>query len=101
MNSGTPSSSGESASIQESDVAAALEAMMETLRSCRANLRERGASAELRELEVKIGYLALALDWAADGETKKAKAALALARGLPIPGSSDAALFNEDWTLWH
>ena len=86
---------------QQSEAAEALDGMLELLRSCRLNLRERSSVVTLRELEIRIGQLALALDWAADGETEKTIKALALARGLPLPASSRAELFNEDWTQWH
>ena len=92
---------GDKTRSQESEVAEALDGMLELLRACRLNLRQRSSMVMLRELEIRIGHLALALDWAADGETKKTVAALALARGLPLPAASGAELFNEDWTLSH
>jgi len=67
----------------EADVQKLLDEALETLQRCRQRVQERGAAESLRELEAKLGYVAQALSWQADGESIKANAALRLARGLP------------------
>ena len=58
-----------------------LDDALETLRWCRLHLAERKASEELRQLQGKLGYLALALSWESDGEMPRAYTALGVAQG--------------------
>lgn len=65
----------------EGDVQKALDEALEALRWSKQHLQDRGAGLALRELETKLGLLAQALSWDADGEPVKAAAALRQARG--------------------
>jgi hypothetical protein len=58
-----------------------LDEAIETLRWSRQHVQERKAVEELRGLQTKLGYLALALAWEMDGETQRADAALGVANG--------------------
>ena len=58
-----------------------LDEAIETLRWSRQHVQERKAAEELRRLQTKLGYLALAIAWEMDGETLKADAALGVANG--------------------
>ncbi len=65
----------------EAEVTKVLDESIEKLRWARLHLQERNIGAELRELENRLGYLAQALTWEADGEAFKADIALHLAEG--------------------
>ncbi|HLF78389.1 MAG TPA: hypothetical protein VJB57_12980 [Dehalococcoidia bacterium] len=58
-----------------------LDEAIETLRWSRQHMQERKAVEELRNLQNRLGYLALALAWEMDGETQRADAALGVANG--------------------
>ena len=57
-------------------VAQLLDETIESVRWCRQHLQEPGVSGELRELQIKLAALALALDYEMDGATEKAEYAL-------------------------
>ena len=65
----------------EAEVTKVLDEALETLRWCRQHLGERGVGESLRELETRLGYLAQALTWHADGDVAKGAAALGVAQG--------------------
>ena len=58
-----------------------LDDALETLRWCRLHMHERKASEELHQLQTKLGYLAMALSWEADGEAPRSFTALGVAQG--------------------
>ena len=65
----------------EADVNKVLDDALEQLRWCQQHAGDRKAGETLRELEAKLGYLAQALSWEMDGESKKARRALGMALG--------------------
>lgn len=65
----------------EAEVTKVLDEALETLRWCRAHLGERGVGESLRQLELRLGYLAQALAWHMDGEAEKGDVALGVAQG--------------------
>ena len=90
--------------LLEPEITKGIDEALETLRWCRHHLQEHKASETLRLLQVRLGYLALALSWETDGEVAKAEAALALARGRTRrEGVFDHphALGDEGWNLDH
>jgi hypothetical protein len=54
---------------------------IETVRWCRFHLQERGVSEKLRELQISVAALALALHYEMDGEPEKAAFAMERATG--------------------
>lgn len=59
-----------------SQIARLLDEGMETLRWCRQHLGERRATERLRELQITLAALSLALDYEMDGQSAKALQAL-------------------------
>jgi hypothetical protein len=49
---------------------------IEGLRWCRQHVQERGVTQRLRQLQITLSALALALDYEMDGQTNKAELAL-------------------------
>jgi hypothetical protein len=92
--------------IDDVDVTAealqALDAAVEKLRWCREHLHERGVSQELRQLEARVGYLAQALSWEMDGEARRARGAVRLAKGLTRePTYAELYPYEYDWWNSH
>jgi hypothetical protein len=67
----------------ETEVGRVLDDALEKLRWCHEHLQDRSTSETLRQLEVKLGYLAQALTWDMDGENSRAQVALNRALGRP------------------
>jgi hypothetical protein len=68
----------------ESELVKAMDDALETLRWARLHHHEPKASETLRELEAKLGYLAQAMSWQADGAEAEANQALGLAQGRSL-----------------
>jgi len=82
----------------EAEVTKVLDEALETLRWCRAHLGERGVGESLRQLELRLGYLAQALAWHTDGEVEKGDAALGVAQGRSRRQQLiDQRLWEEGW----
>lgn len=71
-------------------VAQLIDAVIGSVRWCRQHLEERSVTSKLRELQITVASLALAIEYEMDGETEKAANALAHAewnidplRGIP------------------
>jgi hypothetical protein len=65
----------------EGEIGAAIDEALEKLRWCRLHLEDNRASHTLRDIETRLGYLSLALNWQMDGEVQQAETALRMARG--------------------
>jgi hypothetical protein len=79
-----------------------LDAAIEKLRWCHEHMHERGVSQEIRQLEARIGYLAQALTWEMDGESRNARGAIRLAKGLPRePTYAELYPYEYDWWNAH
>jgi hypothetical protein len=82
----------------EAEVTKVLDEALETLRWCRLHPEERSVGERLRELETKLGYLAQALSWQADGEIEKSAIALGVAQGRSRRQQLiDQRLWEEGW----
>ena len=75
---------------------------IESLRTSRQHMQELKTTQTLRLVQLRLGHVALALDWAMDGETKKAEEALRLAEGRApraMPGIFDP--HNPSFDPWN
>lgn len=68
----------------EEDITKVLDDAVETLRWARLHYHEPRASESLRDLEGKLGYLALSLTWQEDGAKGESEQALGLAQGRSL-----------------
>lgn len=87
----------------EADVNRVLDEALEKLRYCREHVLDRNASETLRQLEARLGYLAQALTWDMDGDSRRARAALNLALGRPrrpaFVDPHDPRSWDADWWM--
>ena len=67
------------------DVGKNLDDAIEGLRWCRQHMQERGVTQRLRQLQITLSSLALALDYEMDGQTAKAELAMEHADWRPRP----------------
>jgi hypothetical protein len=67
--------STEPASVS-SQVATSIDETIEGLRWCRQHLQDRAVSQRMRQLQLSLAALALALDYEMDGQSPKAQLAL-------------------------
>ena len=89
---------GGSSSNLEGEIAKVMDDALETLRWARLHYHEPKASEALRELEAKLGYLAQALSWQADGAEAEANQALGLAQGRSLrEQDSIRQMWEEMW----
>jgi hypothetical protein len=75
---------GSNARDLEGEIAKVMDDALETLRWTRLHYHEAKASDTLRELEAKLGYLAQAMIWQAEGAEAEANQALGLAQGRSL-----------------
>ena len=86
----------DTASDLETEIHAVLDEALEKLRWCRQHLEDSRASHELRDVETRLGYLALALNWQMDGESRQAEAALRMAKG-GVRKEPEMPFFDDFW----
>ena len=79
--SSTSSGSTKDGSASDKVAGRLIDEAIESLRTSRQHLQELKTTQTLRLVQLKLGYVALALDWEMDGETAKANEALRLAEG--------------------
>ena len=72
---------GSNARDLEGEIAKVMDDALETLRWARLHYHEPKASETLRELEAKLGYLAQAMSWQADGARQRQTRRWAWRRG--------------------
>ena len=58
------------------EVGKSIDDAIEGLRWCRQHMQERGVTQRLRQLQITLSSLALALDYEMDGQTAKAELAM-------------------------
>jgi hypothetical protein len=68
-----------------SEVGKTLDDAIEGLRWCRQHMQERGVTHRLRQLQITLSSVALALDYEMDGQTAKAELAMEHADWRPRP----------------
>jgi cob(I)alamin adenosyltransferase len=66
-------------------VASSIDEAIESLRWCRQHLQDRTVSHRLRQIQISMSALALALDYEMDGQSPKAQLALEHADWRPRP----------------
>jgi hypothetical protein len=82
----------------EGEIVKVMDDALETLRWARLHHHEAKASETLRELEAKLGYLAQAMSWQADGAEAEANQALGLAQGRSLrEQDSIRQMWEEMW----
>ncbi len=82
----------------EADITKVMDEAVETLRWTRLHYHEPKASNTLRELEVKLGYLAQAMTWRAEGNDVQASQALGIAQGRSLrEQDSIRQMWEEMW----
>jgi hypothetical protein len=82
----------------EAEFGKVLDDALETLRWARLHYHEPKATETLRELEAKLGYLAQAMSWQADGDEAQADRALGLAQGRSLrEQDSVRQMWEEMW----
>ena len=59
-----------------SEVGKSIDEAIEGLRWCRQHMQERGVTQRLRQIQITLSSLALALDYEMDGQTAKAELAM-------------------------
>jgi hypothetical protein len=90
--------SSSNAKAIEEDVNGVLDEAIESLRWARLHFHEPRASESLRDLEGKLGYLAMAMAWQNDGAVAEASQALGLAQGRSIrEQDSMRRMWEEMW----
>jgi hypothetical protein len=68
----------------EAEVTKVMDDALESLRWARLHHHEPKASETLRQLQARLGYLAQAMTWQADGNAAEAERALGIAQGKSI-----------------
>jgi hypothetical protein len=68
----------------EAEITRVFDDAIEVLRWVRLHYHEPRASETMRELEAKLGYLAQAMTWQAEGDADQANQALGLAQGRSL-----------------
>ena len=82
----------------EGEISKVMDDALETLRWARLHYHEPKVSETLRELEAKLGYLAQAMTWQADGAEAEANQALGLAQGRSLrEQDSVRQMWEEMW----
>ena len=72
------------------NVGKSIEESIEGLRWCRLHMQERGVTQRLRQLQITLASLALALDYEMDGQSGKAELALDHAEWRARPRNNPA-----------
>lgn len=75
------------------DVGKSIDEAIEGLRWCRQHLQERGVTHRLRQLQITLSSLALALDYEMDGQSAKA--------GLALEHADWRVRPKQQFTNWH
>jgi hypothetical protein len=82
----------------EAEFVRVMDDALETLRWARLHYHEPRASETLRELEARLGYLAQAMIWQAEGAAAEANQALGLAQGRSLrEQDSIRQMWEEMW----
>ena len=70
---------------------------IENLRWCRLHVQDRGVTQRLRQLQITLSALALALDYEMDGQTNKAQLALDHADWRVRPKPASKPSYDVHW----
>lgn len=84
-----------------SQVAASIDEAIESLRWCREHLQDRAVSQRLRQIQISMSALALALDYEMDGQSPKAQLALEHANWKPRPAPRSVFDPHTYWMTGH